>query len=45
MGLQNYGKLEYHFIKTMFRYAENDSLELTRLLVERKEIMMALTGE
>jgi len=27
------------------RYAENDSLELTRLLVERKEIMMALTGE
>jgi len=27
------------------RYAENDSLELSRLLVERKEIMTALTGE
>eukprot|EP00092_Neocalanus_flemingeri_P009537 GFUD01010265.1.p1 GENE.GFUD01010265.1~~GFUD01010265.1.p1 ORF type:complete len:920 (-),score=265.67 GFUD01010265.1:80-2797(-) len=27
------------------RYAENDSLELSRLLVERKEIMLALTGE
>eukprot|EP00090_Calanus_glacialis_P042412 TRINITY_DN7522_c0_g1_i1.p1 TRINITY_DN7522_c0_g1~~TRINITY_DN7522_c0_g1_i1.p1 ORF type:complete len:909 (+),score=312.34 TRINITY_DN7522_c0_g1_i1:40-2766(+) len=27
------------------RYAENDSLELSRLLVERNEILTALTGE
>jgi len=27
------------------RYAENDSSDLSRLLVERKEIMLALTGE